>query len=103
VESGAEGVDFFACGSLDGKSVTLFAVNSGKEPTEIRLLSEAFERPLRIRDVEAVGDTQDARQIDLMNHWVAPDRVKIVKLKSSGDTVNLPALSVVAVRAAAEN
>jgi alpha-N-arabinofuranosidase len=97
VDGGAEGVDIFACGSLDGKSVTLFAVNSGKEPAEIRLASEGFDKPLRIRSGEVVGDTQDARQIDLMNHWVAPDRIKIMKLKATRDTATLPALSVAAI------
>jgi alpha-L-arabinofuranosidase len=101
VESTAENVDVFACGALDEKAVTLFAVNSGKEPVEIRLASDGFDGPLRISGAEAVADTQDARQIDLMNHWSAPDRVRIIKLKTKGDAVTLPALSVVAIAAVA--
>ncbi len=101
VESGADGPDVFACASADRQSVTLFAVNPGKEPMEIRLAGEGFEKPLRIISAEAMCDTRDARQIDVMNHWVAPDRVKIASLKTSGETVTLPALSVAAISAEA--
>jgi hypothetical protein len=46
-----------------------------------------------------VADSQDGRQIDLMNHWSALDRVRIIKLKTKGDLVTLPALSVAAIAA----
>jgi hypothetical protein len=47
--------------------------------------------------VEAVRDTLEMRQPDVMSHWSAPDRVQTVGLKSSGDELTLPALSVTAI------
>ena len=97
VESAPNGPDVFACASADKKNVTLFVVNSEAKPLPLRLAGEGFERPLRIVSAEAVCDTQDARQLDVMNHWVAPERVKIVRLTTAGDTVILPAFSVTAI------
>ncbi|MDR3404132.1 MAG: alpha-L-arabinofuranosidase C-terminal domain-containing protein [Chthoniobacter sp.] len=97
VEGAPDGPDFFACASADKKNVTLFAVNSEAKPLPFRLAGTGFEKQLRIVSAEAVCDTQDARQIDVMNHWDTPDRVKIMRLSTSGDTVILPALSVTAI------
>jgi hypothetical protein len=46
-------------------------------------------------------DTEDARQIDIANHWTAPDRVKTVSVKVGGENhVTLPALSITAFECA---
>jgi len=104
VESGPgdHAPDVFACASPDKKSVTLFAVNTADRAQEFRVASDGFERPLRIIRAEAVCDTQDAKELDVMNHWTAPDRVKTVALKASGETVTLPALSAVAIEVEAK-
>jgi len=97
VGNASEGLDVFACGSLDKEKVTLFAVNSETRPMPFRLAGEGFEKPLYILSAETVRDTQDAGELDVMNHWAAPDRVKTVTLKTVGDTVVLPPLSVTAI------
>ena len=89
--------DVFACASPDKKSVTLFAVNTEDRPLEFRLAGEGFEKPLQIVGAEVVRDTQDARQLDVMNHWTDPERVKSMKLATSGNTVVLPPFSVAAI------
>jgi len=33
-----------------------------------------------------------------MNHWEAPDRIRIVALPKSGDTVTVPPLSATAIK-----
>jgi hypothetical protein len=44
-----------------------------------------------------VGDTQDRRQVDVTNGWDHPQRVMTMPLQFQGDTVTVPALSVVAI------
>jgi len=97
VESAPNGPDLFACASADKRSVTLFAVNSEARPVTLLLASKGFEQPLRIRSADSVCDSQDARQLDVMNHWAAPARVKSVKLETKIDRLVLPALSATAV------
>ena len=46
---------------------------------------------------ETVCDTLDMRQPDVMNHWIAASRVRTVNLRTKGNRVTLPALSVSAV------
>jgi len=97
VESEPNGPDVFACASVDKKSMTLFAVNSGTSPVSVRLASDGFAKAWRVFRAETVCDTRDARQLDVMNHWATPNRVKTVRLEANGDTVVLPALSVTAI------
>ena len=82
VESPQGGPDVFACASDDKKFVTLFVVNTDAHPRSLILIGKGFDKPLHVSSVEAVVDTQNAHQIDVMNHWTAPDRVKTVKLES---------------------
>jgi hypothetical protein len=42
-------------------------------------------------------DTLDARQRDVMNHWEAPDRVKIISQPPLRNPLLLPALSATAI------
>jgi alpha-N-arabinofuranosidase len=90
-------VDVVACASDDRERVSVFAVNSRREPVTLSLdLSElgAEYTPLR---GETVCDTQDRRQPDVMNHWQAPDRVSTVRLAVEGGKIRLPACSASAI------
>ncbi|MEN6425938.1 MAG: alpha-L-arabinofuranosidase C-terminal domain-containing protein [Phycisphaerales bacterium] len=86
-----------ACASQDHKRIAVFAVNTRTEPVEVRIDLSEFGPDMRIVGGEAVGDTQDRRQIDVTNGWDRPERVKTMPLQFRDDTVALPALSVVAV------
>jgi len=97
VEGALEGVDVAACRSEDGKALCVFAVNMNTEPIQLSLDVSAYGPRFRVVSGEAVCDTQDMRQKDIMNHWTAPERIKTVKLKVARDTIAVPALSVVAV------
>jgi alpha-L-arabinofuranosidase len=99
VEQAGDGPDLFACGAEDGKSVVIFAVNSRTEPVEWTWQFDGFGAPVRAVKAEALCDTQDARQPDVMNHWSAPERIKTtaLSLMPAQNKVVLPALSVAAV------
>lgn len=86
-----------ACASQDHKRLTVFAVNMRNEPVELRVDLSGFGPGMRIAGGEAVGDTQDRRQIDATNGWDRRDRVTTMRLQFQGDTAALPALSVAAV------
>ena len=86
-----------ACASQDHKRLTVFAVNTRTEPAEVRIDLNDFGPEMRIVGGEAVGDTQDRRQIDVTNGWDRPERVKTMPLQFGDETVTLPALDVVAV------
>ncbi len=94
IEQSSDVVDLFACTSVDGSSACLFAVNAGTEPVE---LTYRFDGSAREAGAEAVCDTLDARQRDGMNHWEAPDRVRIVAQPTDHDKAVLPALSATAI------
>ncbi|MDQ6631853.1 MAG: hypothetical protein M3Y82_08850, partial [Verrucomicrobiota bacterium] len=97
IESSSEGLDLFACGLENKKSLVIFVVNSKTEPVECSLKFDGFGNPARIASAEALQDTQDARQSDVMNHWNAPDRVKTIRLSPIQNTLVLPALSATAI------
>ncbi len=97
VSATPRGLDITACVSGDRTSVCVFAVNTRKEPAELRLDLGTFGAKLKITGGEFVGDTQDRRQIDVTNGWDHPERVKTMALRFEGDTVILPALSVAAI------
>lgn len=97
IECSSPGPDIFACASEDKKAVTLFAVNYNAAPQKLSLKGRDLSQ-LEISKVEAVCDTADARQLDAMNHWETPERVKRVPLPLlDNHSVMLPAYSVVAL------
>ena len=102
IEAASDGPDLFACGSEDGKKAVVFAVNSKTEPVELSCQFEGFGAPISPVKAEAVCDAKDSRQIDVMNHWSAPERIKTVPLTlvPGQDRLVLPALSVTAVECA---
>ena len=97
VESATEGLDVFAGGSEDKQTAVIFAVNSRSEPVACSFGFEGWDGAVRLVSAEALCDTLDARQPDVMNHWNAPDRVKIIPLSPAEHTIVLPALSAAAL------
>ena len=102
VEQSGHGLDLFACVSDDKKSVTLFAVNSGRDPVQLSFDSSGFPRPMHAVGAEILCDTLDMRQPDVMNHWKAPDRVRTIAVATQPNGLTLPALSVAAIECKAE-
>jgi hypothetical protein len=96
-----DAVDLFACASPDGKSLCLFAINPGTEPVELSYRFDGFARAVHEASAEVLCDTLDARQRDVMNHWEAPGRVKIVA-QALHNPVLLPALSATAIECEAK-
>lgn len=97
VEGAPEGVDIAACASENGERLCVFAVNSQAEPLDLALDLSDFGDGMRATGGEVVRDTLDQRQPEVMNHWVAPDRVRTTDLDISAGRVQLPALSVSAI------
>jgi alpha-L-arabinofuranosidase len=97
LEQSNEALDLFACASPDERSLCLFAVNPGTEPVEFSYRFDGFAESAQETNAEALCDTLDARQRDVMNHWEAPDRVKIVPQPPPQSRVLVPALSVTAI------
>ena len=91
------GLDVAACASEDLASLCVFAINLRKEPVELKLDLGKFGAEMKIVGGEVVGDTKDRRQVDVTNGWDHPERVRTMPLQFQGDTVAVPALSVVAI------
>lgn len=97
VESSTEGLDVFAGGSEDKKTGVIFAINSRSEPVICSFGFDGWDGAVRLVSAEALCDTLDARQPDVMNDWNAPDRVKTIPLSAAANTILLPALSATAI------
>ena len=99
IEQAGDGPDLFACSSMDGRSLVIFAINSRAEPVDWSYQFEGFAAPVRALKAEMVGDTEDARQPDVMNHWTSPRRVRTtgLPLRPAQKELVLPALSVMAL------
>jgi alpha-L-arabinofuranosidase len=97
VEGVSDGLDITACRTEEGGAVCVFAVNTSLEPIAIRLDLRDYGSDFTPSRGEAVCDTLDRRQPDIMNHWEAPGRVKTVSMDVSGETITLPALSVAVI------
>ena len=97
LEHSNDALDLFACASPDGKSLCLFALNPGTEPVEFSYRFDGFTGAVREASAEVLCDTLDARQRDVMNHWEAPDRVKIVTQSPPHNQMLVPALSAAAI------
>jgi alpha-N-arabinofuranosidase len=93
-------VDLSACASEDRSSLSLFVVNSGKEPVSLDLDLSGFNPGLVLKGGEVIADTQDRRQVDIINSFVSPARVRSIKMdKPSGSVVMIPALSIAVIEA----
>jgi len=102
-ESPKDGPDVFACASEDRKTVVIFAVNGKPESCEYTFGFSGFDDPLHVGKGETLCDTLDARQSDVMNHWEAPDRVRIVESPSVPERIALPPLSITAIECAVKS
>jgi hypothetical protein len=98
LDQSSDRLDLFACGTEDKKTVVVFAVNPKAEPAVLSIALKGFASAGGIARVEAVCDTQNTGQADIMNHWEAPNRIRIVELPASVDTVTMPALSAAAIQ-----
>jgi len=97
VEQASDGPDVFACASEDKKSVVIFAINSRTEPVDWSWHLDGFNGAADDIHAEAVCDTQDAHQPDVMNHWNTPERIKTAPLSVALNRIVLPALCVAAI------
>ncbi len=99
VAANVKGLDISACRSDNGKNLTVFAVNTTDSPMTIQLDLSNYPgfKPV---NGEVVCDTLDRRQLDLMNCWETPERVRAINLSVTGDTIVLPAYSSAAIECA---
>lgn len=98
IDSSGDNPDLFACSSDDGKTVVLFAINFKTDPVDWSWQFDGFANPPSAIRAEAVLDTQDTRQPDVMNHWAAPNRIRIAPVPVQGaNRILLPALSATAI------
>ena len=100
-EQSSDRLDLFACASEDRKSIVLFAVNPQTDPVSLSVAFTGFAGAVGVAKVESVCDTQNTGQPDIMNHWETPERIRIVGLPATGETVTVPALSATAIECAA--
>lgn len=92
-----ESVEASACANEDRSAVCVFLTNWRYEQVTIRLDLSAFGERFIVHSAEVVHDTRDMRQMDVMNHWTAPERIRTTPLAVTGNTITLPPLSVAAV------
>ncbi len=87
--------------SEDGTAACVFAVNMKNAPVAVSLNLAGTAAPWRLEAAYAFRDRLDRRQLDVQNHWTAPDRVGIFPLEFRGNVVELPAFSATAIECAA--
>lgn len=97
LKSTTEALDCVACASEDKKTVTLFAVNLNSHSIHWTFQFDRFDGSMDSVKAESLCDTLNAHQLDAMNHWESPDRIRIVPIPVSAGRVTLPALSVTAM------
>lgn len=92
-----ESMEGSVCSSEDRSEVCVFLTNWRTEPSTVLIDLSAFGGRFLVHSAEVVRDTQDMSQMDAMNHWTAPTRIRTTPLAATGNTVTLPPLSVAAV------
>ncbi len=97
VETPGDGPDIFASATPDQKAITIFAVNYKSEPVNWPLRFDGFEGRARVIRAESVCDQFNMGQPDIMNHWTAPDRIRIRPIPVGATSVTLPPLSATAI------
>ena len=102
IETPKDGPDMFACGSQDKKSFVIFAINSTVKPVTWEVSFDGFGGMAHVTSAESVCDQLAAGQPDVMNHWNAPERVRIKALSVSHNSVVLPPLSATAIECTAK-
>jgi alpha-N-arabinofuranosidase len=97
VDQSASSLDVSACSSEDKKSGALFAVNPRAESVECSVEFAGFSGTVRVTRTETLGDTLDARQPEIINHWEQPERIKIMFRALPTGAITMPAFSVTAI------
>ena len=87
VETSPPGVDTLACASEDGKTVALFLVNTNRHPVDVRFDFNNWDDTPRFQSGAAVIDTKNMGQLDIVNHWTAPERITTVPLDNIPSTL----------------
>ena len=83
IKTTPSGIDAMACVSEDGKTMSLFLVNTTRFPVDVRFDLSEWNRSFSFQSGASVIDTKDMGQRDLINHWTAPDRITTVPLESA--------------------
>jgi len=96
--SGSDWLDMSGCRSEDGTDLTVFLVNTKDQPVQVRLDLGAYPG-MRVVAARAVGDKEDRRAPDIVNHWSAPDLISEFPLEVQGETIVVPAYSAAAIQA----
>ncbi len=101
VAGAREGLDLSTCAAEDRGALTIFVVNARKDDLRAAVDLEAFGPGFAVVGGEVVADADGRRQIDIVNSFARPDRVRTMPLAPAADgTVVLPAFSVVAIECA---
>lgn len=91
------GLDLLACADERRERLCVFAVNLRREPVTLHLDLTEFGGSWTPLAAEAVCDTRDMRQPDVMNHATGAERVRTIPLKPGEKSITLPALSATAL------
>jgi len=73
----------------------LFLVNTNRHPVDIRVDFSDWTKEPRFQSGAMVIDTENRGQLEIMNHWTAPDRITTVPLENIPTT--LPRYSTMVV------
>jgi hypothetical protein len=95
VETAPIGVNVMACVSEDGKTISLFLVNTNHQPVDIRFDFSDWNGTPVFQSGASVIDVKDMGQLEIVNHWTAPDRITTVPLENVPTT--LPRFSTTVV------
>jgi hypothetical protein len=91
-------VDVTACAADNSSSLCVFAVNPRREPVDIVLDLSDFGPGFTAKGGEVVRDVQARKQIDIINSFTGPDRVRPMRLEiKTGNIVTIPALAIAAI------
>jgi hypothetical protein len=91
-------VDVTACAAEDLSAVTVFLVNTRREPVRVALDLSDLGPGFEVRGGEVVKDARDRRQPDIVNGFADPRRVVRVDADPPAEgIVTLPALSITAL------
>jgi len=76
----------------------LFLVNTTRQPVDIRFdLSDWCNAP-SFQSGAIIRDTKDMGQLDIINHWTAPERITTVPVEAAPTTLPRFSTTVVVFR-----
>ena len=80
IKTAPSGVDTFACRSEDGKTIAVFLVNNNRHVVDVRFAFTEGQKELRFVKGGTVHDTRNMGQLEIINHFSAPDRISTTNL-----------------------